>query len=106
MSLSPFVSFQSRFVTYLLNCSRKKRPLYRYICTKKLKIAVLSEVARCNLVAAYRDTFCLHFLCRTHKQYLSRTLATKGKAIPYKLGQAPVWVPEGGGSLDIYTIGT
>jgi hypothetical protein len=60
----------------------KKIPLYRYTGTKKLKIAVVSQVARCNLVDAYRDTLCLHLLCRTHKQYLSRTLETTGKAIP------------------------
>jgi len=36
---------------------------------KKLKIAVASEVAHCNLVAACRDTFCLHLLCRTQTSY-------------------------------------
>ena len=35
MSLSPFVSFQSRFVTYLLTCPRIQRSYKRYGCFSK-----------------------------------------------------------------------
>jgi hypothetical protein len=63
----------------------KKRPLY----TKKLKFAVVSEVARYNPVAGYRDTSGLHLLCRMQKQYISITLATKGKVIPIQAWRGP-----------------
>jgi len=82
MSLSPFDSFQSRFVTYLLNCPRKLSTAFNINSFLKFQTKFYNEVLfvrRRDLLLFptlnWNESFCLRFkqnkLQFTTKNYVS-----------------------------------